>query len=108
MKSTVTVLTNGLIGLAAFFATSIPLSAQAATVIVDGQYDEWDLANDFFAPMHEAGQRDKDHLSDAYLRYDSNSRTLFVLVLEAEGATTPIAASEPWAKIYSIAQKNSC
>ena len=82
-----------------------PLAAQAVTV--DGQYDDWDLENDFSMPMYRAGNPDKDLLSNAYLRYDSNTSTVFVLVLEDEGALVPLSDTpdNAWAKVYSLGQQ---
>lgn len=73
---------------------------------VDGNPSEWDLDNDFFADMWEAGRPDKPNpqkLSKAYLRYDCPSRTLYVLVLANPGYQ--IMANKPddnWVKIYDI------
>ncbi len=73
------------------------------SAVVDGDYSEWDLTNDFFAEMREAGRADKALLSKAYLRYDCASQTLYVLVL----AETPqtVEANKPsdnWVKIYDL------
>jgi hypothetical protein len=86
------------------------------TAVIDGLYDgEWDLAGDFFANMYEAGNPTKDLLSKAYLRYDCNSKTMFVLVLDADLPGGNIAddgawpAREPtnaWVKIRAIRSSN--
>ncbi|MCI5145634.1 MAG: hypothetical protein D3923_08900, partial [Candidatus Electrothrix sp. AR3] len=84
------------------FLFTAPLAAQAITV--DGQYNDWNLTNDFFSPMYRAGNPAKDLLSNAYLRYDSNADTVFVLVLEDEDALVSLSASpdNAWAKVYSL------
>lgn len=108
MKTTsATTLSTSLVALAAFFVTSYPFAAQAGPITVDGSYNDWNLSEDFFAPMYRAGNAAKDQLSNAYLRYDSNAETLFVLVLEAEGAAVPVADSpdNAWLKIYSLGQQ---
>ena len=57
------------------------------TAMVDGNYREWDLNNDFAVAMHKAwrdgshGKRKKAVLANAYLRYDCTSNELYVLVL---------------------------
>jgi len=106
MKS-ITTFSTGLVALAAFFVTSYPFAAQASPITVDGQYEDWNLTEDFFARMYRAGNPDKDQLSNAYLRYDSNTGTVFVLVLEAEGASVPLSNSpdNAWAKVYSLGQQ---
>ena len=73
------------------------------SAVVDGDYSEWDLTDDFFAEMHEAGRANKDLLSKAYLRYDCASQTLYVLVLAATPQT--VMADRPadnWVKIYEL------
>jgi hypothetical protein len=92
---------------AAALLFAAPFAAQASSVTVDGFYNDWNLSENFFAPMYRAGNSSKDQLSNAYLRYDSNTETLFVLVLEVEGAAVPVAASpdNAWVKIYSLGQK---
>ena len=81
-------------------AASLAAQEKFQIIIVDGQYDDWDLTNDFFSPMYKAGNRSKEHLSNAYLRYDKNNNTVFVLVLRKDGA--PIIEDEPWVKVYSL------
>ncbi|MGX9726746.1 MAG: hypothetical protein ACTFAK_05340 [Candidatus Electronema sp. VV] len=57
MKTTATVLTNGLIGLAAFFATSIPLAAQASLQVSYEGPDQEKDCHVMLAGQHiEAGQ----------------------------------------------------
>ena len=61
---------------------------------IDGDYSEWNLTDDFFADMREAGKYDgtKELLSKAYLRYDCNTFTLYVLVLVEDGVTADQSA----------------
>jgi hypothetical protein len=83
-----------------------PFAAQAVTV--DGQYNDWDLENDFSMPMYRAGDPDPSFsgyevLSNAYLRYDSNAETVYVLVLDAEErADITLSPSDAWVKIYDL------
>lgn len=51
------------------------------TAVVDGNYSEWDLTNDFFANMYRAGNPTKPLESKAYIRYDVTSGTVYTLVL---------------------------
>ncbi|WP_339138086.1 MAG: hypothetical protein WGN25_07705 [Candidatus Electrothrix sp. GW3-4] len=84
-----------------------PFAAQA--VDVNGSYnDDWNLSEDFFAPMYRAGNPDKDLLSNAYLRYDSNTSTVFVLVLEDAGALVPLSDNpdNAWVKVYSLGSQS--
>lgn len=54
-------------------------------ITVDGNYNDWNLTEDFFADMHRAGKLDKPIESKLYLRYNCASETLFILVLNVEG-----------------------
>lgn len=51
------------------------------TAVVDGDFSEWDLNNDFFANMYRAGNASKALESKAYLRYDATTETVYTLVL---------------------------
>jgi hypothetical protein len=53
--------------------------------VIDGTISDWNLDVDFYADMYRAGKTDKAVESKAYLRYDCNSNTLFVLVLGEPG-----------------------
>ena len=73
------------------------------SAVVDGDYGEWNLGDDFFANMYEAGNPTKTLLSRAYLRYDCAAQTLYVLVLAATPQT--VMANLPadnWVKIYDL------
>ena len=57
------------------------------SAVVDGNYREWDLSNDFAVEMHKAwrdgsdGKAVKAVLANAYLRYDCDAEQMYVLVL---------------------------
>jgi len=94
-------------GLAVFFLVALPLTVQAETqtVVVDGQYDDWDLDKEFSLPMRSHLQSScPEGLSpNVYLRYDENSNTVFVLVLQQEAVRDGM--SKPVVNIYSLGQK---
>lgn len=70
------------------------------SAVVDGDYSEWDLEKDLFAPMCQAGNPDKPELSSLFLRYNCSSDTLYLLVLPASDVTMEVNGSEEhWAKI---------
>jgi len=79
------------------------------TAVVDGDYGEWDLADDFFADMYEAGKPDgsKPVMSKLYLRYDCDKELLYVLVLVVlveDGYYGLRDAAQAWIKVYDIQQ----
>jgi uncharacterized repeat protein (TIGR01451 family) len=102
--------------LAAISAASVStVSAIAAqptygTAIIDGNQNEWNLTNDFFSKMCEAGAVDqttgecnnKDHLSSLYMRYDCNTNTIFALVLRESNFWPEKSKGEAWIKIYEL------
>gem|GEM_PF-5576388 len=69
------------------------------TATVDGDSSEWDLTNDFFAEMYEAGKLDKDVLSKLYLRYDCSTGTLYALVLPEPGQDIQATADDNFIKL---------
>lgn len=73
---------------AAVFA--VPPQPSPGTAVVDGNYGEWNLVNDFFANMYRAGNPTKPLESKLYLRYDCTTHTVFALCLKA--GTDPIIA----------------
>nr|MBX2877438.1 hypothetical protein [Saprospiraceae bacterium] len=73
-----------------------------ATATPDGDDSEWDLTNDFFANMYEAGNPTKELLSKAYLRYDCNTNTLCVLVIMENENLADQSAADSWMKVYDI------
>jgi hypothetical protein len=58
-----------------------PPTPSPGEATIDGDYSEWDLTNDFFAHMYEAGDPQKTNLADLYLRYDCETETLYTLTL---------------------------
>ena len=81
--------------------------AYGTGVIVDGDPADWDLENDFFADMFNAGNPNQNWpgfavLSKLYLRYDCSNNFLYALVLDnTEDALTPDqSADDAWIKIY--------
>ncbi|MFC1980894.1 hypothetical protein ACFLVN_01440, partial [Chloroflexota bacterium] len=74
---------------------------------VDGDISEWDLTNDFFANMYRAGKDTKPLESKAYLRYDCEPDTLYVLVLTETGipALAKGWESSAWAAIGKVSNK---
>ncbi|MBN2088428.1 PKD domain-containing protein [candidate division KSB1 bacterium] len=73
------------------------------TANVDGDSSEWDLMADHFANMYEAGDPEKAHLSNLYLRYDCNTNVLYVLVLRENSWLPELKPNEAWIKIYELA-----
>ena len=64
------------------------------TAVVDGSYAEWNFTTDFFSPMYRAWNNggSKPITANAYLRYDTSTHTMYVLVLAVPSAvceTTP-------------------
>ena len=89
------------VGVGAFLMSGAAFAADQPTydtAVIDGDYSEWNLVDDFFANMYEAGNPTKTLLSKAYLRYDCNSHTMFALVLR-EGSHVPDqTADNAWFK----------
>ncbi|MCE5324525.1 hypothetical protein LLG46_14595 [bacterium] len=77
------------------------------TAVVDGDISEWDLTNDFFANMYRAGNPAFKVESKAYLRYDCNTHTLYVLVLAVPGVKALAQGWETaaWGAIGTVANK---
>ena len=69
------------------------------TAVVDGNPGEWDLTDDLFAIMYEAGKDDHDHLSNLYVRYDCDTLTAYVLVLLESGYFLDSTSNGQWVKI---------
>lgn len=80
------------------------------TAEVDGDIDEWDLTNDFFANMYRAG---KEYLgpnpspieSKLYVRYDISTATVYVLVLNQPDVIAILSADNAWVAIDGISNK---
>jgi len=72
--------------LAAPLAVSLPATATPpvptyGTAVVDGQYAEWSLADDYFSDMYIAGNPAGPAEAKIYLRYDNSRGILYALVL---------------------------
>ena len=113
MKARRSLISGRMAGWAMFSLVVVPLAAQAGvqpTVVVDGQYDEWDLNKDSSRPMHTVrtcqGRSGRkcigERVPNVYLRYDSITNTVFVLVLEKEGMQD--GKNKPVVNIYTLGQ----
>ena len=71
----------------AVLSASNPPEPTYASAVIDGSYAEWDLTNDFFAHMKEAGKPEKVNLSDLFVRYECVTETAYVLVLRTNDYT---------------------
>ncbi|MCI5123918.1 MAG: hypothetical protein D3925_05440 [Candidatus Electrothrix sp. AR5] len=100
-------------GLAVFLLIVMSLAAQAGVqpaVVVDGQYDEWDLNKDSSRPLHTVrtckGRSGLkcigEGVPNVYLRYDSITNTVFVLVLQKDSMQD--GKNKPVVNIYSLGQ----
>ncbi|MCL1038685.1 hypothetical protein L2750_16270 [Shewanella submarina] len=68
-------------------AAAFALEPNTGVANVDGDPGEWDASEtgeDFFAPLYVAGNPNKPHLANSYLRYDCHTNTMFVLVLDRD------------------------
>jgi hypothetical protein len=78
------------------------------SAVVDGDISEWDLTNDFFADMWEAGDPQKPNAivtSKLYVRYDCVSQTAYFLVLTEPGFilfTGDGYEGLNWVKVYDL------
>ena len=91
--------------LLALIAASFSIAAAAnppipspGTAVVEGDYGEWDLTEDYFAAMGEGFDPASKHASDLYLRYDCNTATLYTMVL-AVGDYTIDPNGDVWVAI---------
>ena len=73
------------------------------SAVVDGDIGEWDLGADYFADMIKAGGNggQTEVLGKAYLRYDCDTSSLYVLAL-SDGAFDGL--QNAWVKIYELGQ----
>ena len=104
MKERDSLLGGRMTGWAVFFLLVLPLAARAGVqtaVVVDGRYDEWDLDKDCSTPMRSNCNKG-EVLPSVYLRYDSITNTVFVLVLQQDG--TQDGKSKPVVNIYTLGQ----
>ena len=105
MKARQSLLYGHMTGLAIFLLIVIPLTAQAGmqtAVVVDGQYDEWDMDKDCSTPVRSDRSYTGEALPSVYLRYDSITNTVFVLVLQKDSIHN--GQSKPVVNIYSLGQ----
>ena len=87
------------------FFIVFPLAAQAdipSAVVVDGQYDDWDLDKNRSTPMQKKQGCTEKTSPKVYLHYDNITNTLFVLVLRKEGLQDGL--NKPVVNIYSLGQ----
>ncbi len=70
-------------------------------ITVDGDSSDWNLANDFFADMYEAGRDSKEVLSKVYMRYDCSSEVLYLLVVLEDGHELNSSDGDQWVKLTS-------
>lgn len=84
-----------------------PIAAMGGGITVDGLISDWDTdtpTSDLFAPMYRPNAPAYTHQSDLFLRYDSGSTTLYVLVLTTENSEGNLFegardADEAWVKL---------
>jgi hypothetical protein len=103
MRAKDSLVSSSVAGLAILFFIVIPLAGQAGvqkTVVVDGQYDDWDLDKDCLAPMHNDQGCAGEALPKVYLHYDNITNTVFVLVLQKGGIKE--GSNAPVVNIYSL------
>ncbi|MDY6908257.1 MAG: hypothetical protein SV910_08570, partial [Chloroflexota bacterium] len=80
-------------------SAAVPPAPTYGTAAVDGDTGEWDLGDDFFAEMYEAGKTSKPDTSKLYLRYDCESNTLYALVLANDGLLVIVETDESYIKV---------
>jgi hypothetical protein len=109
MAPTVLLALTGLLAPAHHPLSASPPNPSYGGAIVDGHFEDWDLAQDLFANMHRAGDPAKKLECRAYLRFDCNLQIMYVLVLAEPdvvawcNATTSSAMS--WVAIESNNRK---
>jgi len=86
-------------------AIADPQYPATGTATVDGDPEEWNLVNDFFANMYRAGVDTKEIESKLYLRYDLPSETMYVLVLTQPGVPALTLNDDAWVAIDGINNK---
>jgi hypothetical protein len=92
---------GALIATAPIVGARYPIPTYNAAV-VDGDISEWNLEEDYFAPMYISSDSSKTIASNAYTRYDRNTRTVYVLVLEAEGFDVQSTWQHAWGNILKF------
>ncbi|MCI5218833.1 MAG: hypothetical protein D3914_06500 [Candidatus Electrothrix sp. LOE2] len=104
MKARHSLFSGRMTGLAVFFLIVFPLATQAGVqtaVVVDGQYNDWDLDKDCSTPMR-TGYNAGEVSPSVYLRYDSITNTVFVLVLQKDSMQD--GKRKPVVNIYTLGQ----
>jgi hypothetical protein len=77
-------------------------------IVVDGDPSEWNLAEDFFSDMYNAGRNQPSWpgfavLSRVYLRYNCATHVLNILVLDVEdGMMVDTDPQSAWVKFYGV------
>jgi hypothetical protein len=106
-KSRFIIIVAVLVLLAGQFTLSLaanPPEPTYGTAVVDGDISEWDLTNDYFAPMGEGFDPVVKHATDLYLRYDCSTQTLYELVVTLEGYTLD-ADGDIWIALGNVSNK---
>ena len=90
--------------MAALFVSAADSQPTYDTAVVDGNTGEWDLGEDFFAHMYNAGKTDATWpgfkiLSELYLRYDCVTGTLYVLVMAVDDLPVLVEPDNAFVKI---------
>ncbi|MCW4005829.1 MAG: hypothetical protein NWF04_04435 [Candidatus Bathyarchaeota archaeon] len=94
-----------LMGFASIVNAADPFEPTYGTATVDGNIGEWDLTQDYFADMYRAFKDSKPVEAKAYLRYDMNTHTMYVLVLTEPGVPGLLSESDAWAAINATGNK---
>jgi len=93
---------------------NVSVTPVAGTATVDGDISEWDLNADFAANMCTAGSIGTDgncegngkvNLSNLYARYNCDTDTLYVLVLENSPYTAEESNSDAWVTVGGNSNK---
>jgi len=81
---------------------SVVPSPSNGSAVVDGNYNDWNLTNDFISNMYRAWKDNKTVESKVYLKYECTTGTLYALVLCVDGVTINPIADENWIKESGI------
>ncbi len=106
MKVRCALFSGSMTGLAVFLFVVLPFTAQAdaqTTIVVDGQYGDWDLAKDCSTPMRSDRRGTREVSPNVYLRYDNITNTVFVLVLQKDSMQQD-GKGKPVVNIYTLGQ----
>ncbi len=99
-------LTIGMVALISSASAAAPTPSYG-TAVVNGQYNEWNLENDYFANMYQAFNQggNKPLLSKLYLRYDCSKNTMYALVLNEPNIPALQYPNDAWIAIDGINNK---